>query len=144
MHKHEETWLLLLSGRKAWWISEKSNVPATFARRNPCQHIDSSTPPGYQFCIQQPGEVVCLVSFQQFFIYTVAATVTVMIIIIVIIVIIITILVIVSSGVSVHSACISAHIQGISRTMPSMPPAILTASCGAWGHRAAMQTGPLL
>ncbi|CAE7883298.1 hmgA [Symbiodinium microadriaticum] len=58
MHKHEETWLLLLSGRKAWWISEKSNVPATFARRNPCQHIDSSTPPGYQFCIQQPGEVV--------------------------------------------------------------------------------------
>eukprot|EP00439_Symbiodinium_sp_Y106_P069532 s1754_g11.t6 len=60
MHKHEETWLLLLSGRKAWWISEKpaANVPATFARRNPCQHMDSSTPPGYQFCIQQPGEVV--------------------------------------------------------------------------------------
>ena len=54
--------------------------------------MDSSTPPGYQFCIQQPGEVVCLVSFQQFFIYAVTATVTVLMIIIVIVIIIIILL----------------------------------------------------
>ena len=60
MHQHEETWLLLLHGRKGWWISEEpvSNGTATFARRNPCQHIESSIPSGYQFCVQHPGEVV--------------------------------------------------------------------------------------
>ncbi|CAJ1418809.1 unnamed protein product [Effrenium voratum] len=56
MHQHEESWLLLLQGRKAWWI--RDNPGRTFARRNPCQHLGEDVPAGWHFCIQNAGELV--------------------------------------------------------------------------------------
>eukprot|EP00913_Durusdinium_trenchii_P028183 g26422.t4 len=58
-HSHEESWLLLLEGRKAWWIgAEPGNNPEYIAWEDPCAALGRATPPGIQFCVQHPGEVV--------------------------------------------------------------------------------------
>eukprot|EP00913_Durusdinium_trenchii_P028184 g26422.t5 len=57
-HSHEESWLLLLEGRKAWWIgAEPGNNPEYIAWEDPCAALGRATPPGIQFCVQHPGEV---------------------------------------------------------------------------------------
>lgn len=59
MHQHEGTWLLLMTGRKAWWIADGSARTGSFAQRDPCQNleVDLGDLP-FQFCIQKPGELV--------------------------------------------------------------------------------------
>lgn len=83
-HAHDETWLALLSGRKAWWIAESSGGEAEPAAlhgrgsevatvskgrvngerfsgwRDPCGalHVGKEKRLGVLFCLQEAGEVV--------------------------------------------------------------------------------------
>ena len=52
-HAHEETWLWLAQGRKAWWFSE-ADVDS-LRHQDPCA---MSTVPELLYCVQEPGEVV--------------------------------------------------------------------------------------
>ncbi|CAK8996616.1 Ankyrin-2 (ANK-2) (Ankyrin-B) (Brain ankyrin) (Non-erythroid ankyrin) [Durusdinium trenchii] len=55
-HSHEESWLLLLEGRKAWWIgAEPGNNPEYIAWEDPCAALGRATPPGIQFCVVYVG-----------------------------------------------------------------------------------------
>ncbi|CAL1129352.1 unnamed protein product, partial [Cladocopium goreaui] len=63
LHRHEETWLALLHGIKAWWIaseppSEEVEREERANTRHPCQWLEERRPKGLRFCVQQPGEVV--------------------------------------------------------------------------------------
>ena len=52
-HAHEETWLWLKQGRKAWWFSE--------AKVESLRHLDPCAMSGSAemlYCVQEPGEVV--------------------------------------------------------------------------------------
>lgn len=61
MHRHEEAWFLQLHGRKAWWIGDASSTDQRyFGRTRPCRHLGAELPPGFRFCVQQPGEVLLL------------------------------------------------------------------------------------
>ena len=58
-HKHQETWLHLLAGRKAWWFRMASSSP----KFDPCkmlpeQALNASIGDGLLFCVQHPGETV--------------------------------------------------------------------------------------
>ncbi|CAE8716254.1 unnamed protein product [Polarella glacialis] len=60
-HSHEEAWLALLQGRKAWWLAtaDAGEAAAGFAGwEDPCGHLGAVPPAGVQFCIQHPGEVI--------------------------------------------------------------------------------------
>ena len=62
MHQHEGTWLLLMTGVKTWWIADGTTRTKSFGQRDPCQNLgaDLSDLPGLQFCVQKPGELLCL------------------------------------------------------------------------------------
>eukprot|EP00439_Symbiodinium_sp_Y106_P061088 s278_g9.t1 len=55
-HSHEESWLILFRGRKAWWIG--SGTDSFRGWEDPCGGLGTAPPPGIQFCVQRPGEVV--------------------------------------------------------------------------------------
>jgi hypothetical protein len=62
MHQHEGTWLLLMTGLKAWWIADGTTRTRSFGQRDPCQNLGTSLndlPEGFQFCVQKAGELVC-------------------------------------------------------------------------------------
>lgn len=60
-HSHEESWLLLLQGRKAWWVgAEPGSSPDFAAWEDPCGALGREAPAGVQLCVQNPGEVVYL------------------------------------------------------------------------------------
>ncbi|CAJ1419664.1 unnamed protein product [Effrenium voratum] len=63
LHSHEETWLALLHGRKAWWIAGEEPSRELLSEeqantRHPCQWLEEGAPEGLTFCVQQPGEVI--------------------------------------------------------------------------------------
>lgn len=63
LHVHEETWLAVLHGRKAWWIAPEEPSEEILREehanaRHPCQWLEESPPAGLRFCVQQPGEVI--------------------------------------------------------------------------------------
>ena len=58
LHQHEGTWLMLMHGRKAWWIADGSVNAKSFGRRDPCQYLDTEMPDGFHFCVQKAGELV--------------------------------------------------------------------------------------
>lgn len=61
MHQHEGTWLLLMTGLKAWWIADGTTRTRSFGQRDPCQNLGTSLndlPEGFQFCVQKAGELV--------------------------------------------------------------------------------------
>lgn len=55
-HSHEESWLILFRGRKAWWIG--SGTDSFRGWEDPCGALGTAPPPGVEFCAQRPGEVV--------------------------------------------------------------------------------------
>ncbi|CAE7215603.1 secG [Symbiodinium natans] len=60
LHFHEETWLAILHGRKAWWIapadpSDEIDREERANTQHPCQWLEEPPPAGLRFCIQQPG-----------------------------------------------------------------------------------------
>ncbi|CAE7816212.1 Abcc1 [Symbiodinium microadriaticum] len=55
-HSHEESWLILFRGRKAWWIG--SGTDSFRGWEDPCGALGTAPPPGVEFCVQRPGEVV--------------------------------------------------------------------------------------
>mmetsp|Transcript_67830 Transcript_67830/g.189343 ORF Transcript_67830/g.189343 Transcript_67830/m.189343 type:complete len:535 (-) Transcript_67830:403-2007(-) len=62
-HIHDETWLALLAGAKAWWIAPSSYTSADLLVDEPCGLLGNSTfvpelPEDLLFCIQRPGEIV--------------------------------------------------------------------------------------
>eukprot|EP00930_Biecheleria_cincta_P047383 TRINITY_DN32835_c0_g1_i1.p1 TRINITY_DN32835_c0_g1~~TRINITY_DN32835_c0_g1_i1.p1 ORF type:complete len:603 (-),score=118.05 TRINITY_DN32835_c0_g1_i1:31-1839(-) len=62
-HKHEETWLALLQGRKAWWIAEETPSAevakeAKWYTSHPCSWLSRKPPEGLTFCVQHPGEIM--------------------------------------------------------------------------------------
>ncbi|CAJ1347791.1 unnamed protein product [Effrenium voratum] len=54
-HAHQETWLWLLQGVKAWWFGDAKNL-------SKLRHLDPCTLPskmsGLRFCVQHPGEAI--------------------------------------------------------------------------------------
>ena len=58
MHQHEGTWLLLLTGLKAWWIADGQTNIRSFGQRDPCQNLGDDPPSGIEFCVQKAGELL--------------------------------------------------------------------------------------
>jgi hypothetical protein len=55
-HRHQASWLTLLSGRKLWCFSSSHNPPRTAHRRTFIDLIIQD--PAITVCVQQPGELV--------------------------------------------------------------------------------------
>ena len=63
-HNHEETWLWLAQGIKAWWIADAQELP-NLRQIDPCTLLSAKTKsskrlkfPRLQFCVQHPGDVI--------------------------------------------------------------------------------------
>eukprot|EP00435_Cladocopium_sp_Y103_P058630 s1533_g20.t1 len=63
-HNHEETWLWLAQGIKAWWIADAQQLPS-LRRIDPCTLLSAKTKsskrpklPQLQFCVQHPGDAI--------------------------------------------------------------------------------------
>lgn len=67
-NNHEESWLALLAGRKAWWLTDPSTELSEDAQafdgwRHPCAALAAAeagkqTPLGVVLCVQEAGEVL--------------------------------------------------------------------------------------
>lgn len=57
VHKHQETWLHLLAGRKAWWLGT-AEARASLPGGDPCLALSSLETTNLSFCVQQPGQVI--------------------------------------------------------------------------------------
>jgi len=63
LHHHDQTWLALLHGSKAWWVAtdpETAEVAAEGAEHtsHPCSWLERAPPAGLTFCVQSAGDVV--------------------------------------------------------------------------------------
>ena len=57
-HNHEETWLWLAKGIKAWWISDAKHI-SKLRKFDPCALLSAQPEqPKLRFCVQHPGDVV--------------------------------------------------------------------------------------
>lgn len=57
-HNHEETWLWLAKGIKAWWISDAKHI-SNLRKFDPCALLSAQPKqPKLRFCVQHPGDVV--------------------------------------------------------------------------------------
>lgn len=62
-HIHDETWLALLVGSKAWWVAPESFTSADLPQGEPCTLLGNGSsvfelPSDILFCVQLPGEIV--------------------------------------------------------------------------------------
>lgn len=66
-HRHQETWLSLQAGRKAWWLGREGRPKARLpGRGDPCLALPASREAlagtaaerDFHLCVQQPGETV--------------------------------------------------------------------------------------
>lgn len=64
-HSHEETWLALLSGAKAWWVGQagQQSMDDQLIAHDPCNLLSSNelfdeVQANLSFCIQLPGDLV--------------------------------------------------------------------------------------
>lgn len=61
-HRHDETWQVLLAGRKAWWLTPGETLPEG-SGGDPCVALarvaaGEALPPEARLCVQQQGEVM--------------------------------------------------------------------------------------
>lgn len=66
-HNHDETWMVLLTGRKAWFLAKpgvaaQGLVPAAGTPagdfpgwNDPCAHLETVRPAGVHLCVQEAG-----------------------------------------------------------------------------------------
>lgn len=63
-HNHDETWFLMLKGRKAWWIGDPNVSLESVRSIDPCSWLAANDleelPAGIRFIVQQPGELLYL------------------------------------------------------------------------------------
>lgn len=62
-HQHDETWFMLLAGKKAWWVADNSTYMKVVESIDPCQLLGAAhLPAGIKFFVQQPGDLLYLPS----------------------------------------------------------------------------------